>query len=62
MAIRKHLNHFKGVSSKYLQNYLYWFIAASEKIIENEKIKLWLWLSITIGALQVLEKLKLNAL
>lgn len=62
MAIRKHLNNFNGVSSKYLQNYLYWFIAASEKIIENEKIKLWLWLSITIGALQVLEKLKLNAL
>ena len=61
-AIRDHLNRFNGVSSKYLQNYLYWFIAASEKIKENEKVKLWLWLSITIGALQILDKLKSNVL
>lgn len=61
-AIRDHLNRFNGVSSKYLQNYLYWFIAASEKIKENEKVKLWFWLSITIDALSILDKLKSNAL
>jgi len=61
-AIRDHLTRFNGVSSKYLQNYLYWFIAASEKIKDNEKVKLWLWLSITIDALNILGKLKLNAL
>jgi transposase-like protein len=62
MAIKKHLNRFNGVSSKYLQNYRYWFIAESQKIIENEKIKLWLWLSVTIEALQVLYNIKTNAL
>jgi len=61
-AIQKHLNRFNGVSSKYLQNYLYWFIAESEKIKDNEKVKLWLWLSITIEALNILDKLKSNAL
>jgi len=59
--IKKYLNKFNGVSTKYLQNYLHWFIAAGEKIKENEKVKLWLWLSITIEALQILEKLKSNA-
>jgi transposase-like protein len=62
MAIRNFLKRFNGVSTKYLQNYLYWFIAASEKIKENEKVRSWLWLSITIGALQILNNLKLNAL
>ena len=38
-AMRHHLNRFCGVSSEYLQNHLYWFIAASEKIKENEKVK-----------------------
>jgi transposase-like protein len=61
-GIRDHLRRFNGVSSKYLQNYLYWFIAASEKIKDNEKVKLWLWLSITIDALHILDKLKSNAL
>jgi transposase-like protein len=61
-AIKDHLSRFNGVSSKYLQNYLYWFIAASEKIKDNEKIKLWLWLSVTIDALHILDKLKSNAL
>jgi transposase-like protein len=60
-GIRDHLSRFKGVSSKYLQNYLYWFIAANEKLKENEKIRLWLWLSITIEALKILEKIKTNA-
>lgn len=62
-AIRKFLERYNGVSTKYLQNYLYWFIASGEKKIkETEKIKLWLWLSITIGALQILNKLKETAL
>jgi transposase-like protein len=61
-AIKDHLNRFNGVSSKYLQNYLYWFIAASEKIKENEKVKLWFWLSITIDALNILGKLKSSTL
>ena len=61
-AIKDHLRKFNGVSSKYLQNYLYWFIAASEKIKDNEKVKLWLWLSITIDALKILNRLKANAL
>lgn len=62
-AIRDHLRKFNGVSSKYLQNYMYWFIAASDKIKENEKVKLWFWISITTAnALCILEELKLNAL
>ncbi len=61
-AIKDHFGRFNGVSSKYLQNYLYWFIAASDKIKDNEKVKLWLWLSITMDALHILEKLKANAL
>jgi len=61
-AIKDHLRRFNGVSSKYLQNYLYWFIAASEKMANIEKVKLWFWLSITIDALYILNKLKSNAL
>lgn len=61
-AIREYLLPFRGVSSKYLQNYLYWFLAASEKTKENEKIKLWFWLSITIEALNILQKLKTTTL
>jgi transposase-like protein len=61
-SIQDHLRKFNGVSSKYLQNYLYWFIAASEKIKDNEKVKLWIWLSVTIDALNILDRLKINAL
>jgi transposase-like protein len=62
-AIRKFLGRYNGVSTKYLQNYLHWFIASSEKKIkETEKLKLWLWLSMTIEALQILNKLKATVL
>ena len=61
-AIRSHLNKFKGVSSRYLQNYLYWFIAMSNQIKESEKVKLWFWLSLSVAnALADLEKLKTGA-
>lgn len=62
-ALRTFLRRYKGVSTKYLQNYLYWFIASNDKRIkEVEKLKLWLWLSITSEALLNLNKLKASAL
>lgn len=60
--LRDHLSSFNGVSSKYLQNYLYWFLAKVNKLADNEKVKLWLWLSITIQALQELQRMKSVAL
>lgn len=60
--LRNHLRRFNGVSSKYLQNYLYWFIAKTNKMSGNEKLRLWLWLSITIQALQELQRIKSIAL
>lgn len=57
--LRDHLSVFKGVSTKYLQNYLYWFLALDKKMKENERIKQWIWLSITTAtALDHLTKLK----
>jgi transposase-like protein len=62
-ALRKFLDKYNGVSTKYLQNYLYWFIATNEKKIrDTEKLRLWLWLSMTIEALQILNKLKTTTL
>ncbi|HLP73551.1 MAG TPA: IS1595 family transposase [Bacteroidales bacterium] len=60
--LREHLSKFNGVSSKYLQNYLYWFLAKVNKMADNEKLKLWLWLSITIKALHELQRMKSIAL
>ncbi len=60
--LRDHLSKFNGVSSKYLQNYLYWFLAKVNKLAEDEKVKFWLWLSITIQALQELQRIKSIAL
>lgn len=56
--IKEHLSRFNGVSSKYLQNYLYWFLAIGSKLADPEKLRYWLWLSVTINALQELQKLK----
>ena len=62
-TLRQFLDRYRGVSSKYLQNYLYWFIASNDKKIkEVEKLKLWLWLSMTTEALMILDKLKDSAL
>ena len=45
--LKKYLDKFNGVSTKYLQNYLYWFMLAKKKMTSSEKIKQWIWLSIT---------------
>lgn len=56
--LKGHLSKFNGVSSKYLQNYLYWFIARINKMNDTEKLKSWLWLTITMNALQELQRIK----
>lgn len=45
--LKEHLDKFNGVSTKYLQNYLYWFMLGKRKLSISEKIKLCIWLSVT---------------
>jgi transposase-like protein len=54
--LKDYINKFKGVSTKYLQNYLYWFMLANKKMSISDKIKHWIWLSITyVEALKLLQ-------
>jgi transposase-like protein len=56
--LKDYLNKFNGVSTKYLQNYLYWFMLAKKKLASSEKIKQWIWLSITyVEALKLYQAL-----
>lgn len=45
--LKEYMNRFNGVSTKYLQNYLYWFMLTKKKIAKNDKIKQWIWITIT---------------
>ena len=55
MQIRSHFRKFNGVSTKYLQNYLHWFLAGNNKMLKtDEKLKQWLWLCVSVAnALQL---------
>lgn len=46
--IREFLINFNGVSTKYLQNYLNWFLATKSKLEDNEKIRQWIWLTLVV--------------
>jgi transposase-like protein len=45
--LKEYMNRFNGVSTKYLQNYLYWFMLTKRKLAKNDKIKQWIWSTIT---------------
>jgi len=45
--LKDYMDRFNGVSTKYLQNYLYWFMLAKKNLAISDKIKQWIWLSIT---------------
>lgn len=45
--LKDYMDRFNGVSTRYLQNYLYWFMLAKKKLAISDKIKQWIWLSIT---------------
>lgn len=51
--IRRNLAKFNGVATKYLQNYLNWFVA--EKTLKNKLDKLAIWLSWTIIFYQIID-------
>lgn len=48
--IREFLFPFNGVSTKYLQNYLNWFLATKLKLNEIEKTRQWLWLTVAVSS------------
>jgi len=57
--LKDYMIKFNGVSTKYLQNYLYWFMATKRKLAKDEKIKQWIWISVTYAsALEAFIKLK----
>lgn len=45
--LKQFMNRFNGVSTKYLQNYMFWFMQSKWKVSDNEKIKQWIWFTIT---------------
>ena len=45
--LKEYMGKFNGVSTKYLQNYLYWFMLTKKKLARNDKIKQWIWITIT---------------
>lgn len=56
--LKDYMNRFNGVSTKYLQNYLYWFMQVKKKLIDSERIKQWIWYSISyIEALRYYKQL-----
>jgi len=44
--LKEYLHRFNGVSTKYLQNYLYWFMLRKKRLANTDKIKQWIWYSI----------------
>jgi len=45
--LKQFMAKFNGVSTKYLQNYMYWFMQTKKKVADNDKIKQWIWFTIT---------------
>ena len=41
------MGRFNGVSTKYLQNYMHWFMQSKRKLADNDKIKQWIWFTVT---------------
>jgi transposase-like protein len=60
--LKQFMGKFNGVSTKYLQNYMNWFMQAQRKISDDDKIKQWIWLTITYAsALDVYMNIKIPA-
>lgn len=60
--LKEYLNRFNGVSTKYLQNYLYWFMINKKKLASSDKIKQWIWFSIAcVDALRLYQQIIKNA-
>lgn len=63
MDLKKYIDDFNGVSTKYLQNYLYWFMLTKKKLVISDKIKQWIWITMTYAnALELYHKLKSSAI
>lgn len=61
--LKQFMDDFNGVSTKYLQNYLNWFMLQKRKQNKDDKVKQWIWLTITCSsALEMLDRLKLSAI
>ena len=48
--LKQFMAKFNGVSTKYLQNYMYWFMHTKKKIATNDRIKQWIWFTITYAS------------
>lgn len=56
--LKDYIDRFKGVSTKYLQNYLYWFMLSKRKLPGSEKIRQWIWLTIAYAeALKIFKQI-----
>ena len=61
--LKDYLDQFNGVSTKYLQNYLYWFMLAKRKLMSSDKIKQWIWITVTyMSALKLYNQIRIGAL
>ena len=45
--LKNFMSRFNGVSTKYLQHYLYWFMMQKKRLEDNDKIKQIVWISVT---------------
>ena len=48
--LKQFMARFNGVSTKYLQNYMYWFMQTKKKIANDYKIKQWIWITATYAS------------
>jgi transposase-like protein len=48
--LKEYMARFNGVSTKYLQNYLYWFLLGKKKLADSDKIKQLIWITITYAS------------
>jgi len=48
--LKEFMTRFNGVSTKYLQNYLYWFMLNKKKLADSDKIKQCIWFTITYAS------------
>jgi transposase-like protein len=60
--LKEYMSRFNGVSTKYLQNYLYWFMLTKKKLTKSDKIRQWIWITITYAsAMELYLKIKSSA-
>lgn len=60
--LKQFMARFNGVSTKYLQNYMNWFMHSKRKVSNSEKIKQWIWFTVTYtSALEKFLEMKAKA-